>query len=72
MKTPLDGLADTIEREIALGRGPARLSDDELSEVLVECGQCPYAVHGTDREAIVWRRLHALAVEVRDARAGVR
>lgn len=72
MKTPLDGLADTIEREIALGRGPARLSDDELSQVLVECDQCPYDARGTDRESVVWRRLHALAVEARGARGGAR
>lgn len=73
-RDPLDTLADTIERELSrtATRLDARLSDDELAEVIADCEQCPHNAHGTDREATVWRWLHSLAVEVRDARAGAR
>lgn len=74
MKTPLDGLADTIEREIGLGRAsaPAPLTDEELAEVLIACDRYPRGVHGTETDEIAWRRLRALAIEARDARSGVR
>lgn len=74
MTTHLEHLEAEIQRELSrtATRPDGRLSDAELAEVIADCEQCPHNVHGTDREATVWRWLHSLAVEVRDARAGAR
>lgn len=69
--THREDLVRDIERGLAASSGSAcaRLSDEELDQVIAECEQCPYNVDGASREATVWRWMHSLADEVRDARA---